>query len=223
MARRHVPLDVVCCGAALEAVVPAGRWADATALWRAACDHGLFSAVVSTKVSAAAAAAGTKAGDVTGKGGEVWASGTDTWCVVTLAQTAVQIKLDLHGLPAAVAVTALRTVLHDLRRQWRLRGSSDGGVGRGCSIVVVTGRGVHSPGPAVLPGEVRSFLAGCGIDVSEVPHNEGRLLLTDASLERWLRGVSDGDKGPAPHEKCFRIEEEGSKESAHDAATDLYV
>jgi DNA-nicking Smr family endonuclease len=58
-------------------------------------------------------------------------------------------KLDLHGLTANQAARRLRDFV---RTQSRLSG--------GKVVHIVTGRGTHSSGPAVLPGLTQAMLAG---------------------------------------------------------------
>ena len=69
--------------------------------------------------------------------------------------------VDLHGIPAAVARVILCATMDQARE------------GKNGSIVVITGRGVHSVGAPVLPEEMRKFSAGQGWEVEELSGWQG--------------------------------------------------
>jgi hypothetical protein len=91
-------------------------------------------------------------------------------------------KVDLHNCSAAMARVIMAALLRDLS-------SNKQGI---YEVTVVTGRGDRSKdGEAVLPNEVRSFLASvAGPTVTEVPGNPGRFILTRESIMEWLRNPS---------------------------------
>lgn len=60
-----------------------------------------------------------------------------------------QAELDLHGLSGAEAEEALERFLHEAHRRGLRK------------VLIIHGKGHHSPGEPVLPRTVRSFLEKC--------------------------------------------------------------
>ena len=93
-------------------------------------------------------------------------------------------KWDLHELIEAMACMLISDALLSFGHL-----SNDGTSRNSQDIIVVTGKGLNTEDPngPVLRGKVPAFLNEiAGLETTAVEGNEGRFLLTAASLEKWV-------------------------------------
>ncbi|CAD7938722.1 unnamed protein product [Amoebophrya sp. A120] len=99
------------------------------------------------------------------------------------------LVFDLHGLPAAAARAMVRVVIAKE-------------CGTGLDLVFVTGRESHSKATTLTKHRLRPALermlrAELGLSCRALPGNDGRLLVTGASLESRRRQVRRNEEGAA--------------------------
>ena len=85
--------------------------------------------------------------------------------------------VDLHGCSAAVARAVMRVVLNDLKSGTREASEH---------LVVVTGRGLHSRGKAILPQEVRAFIRACDGPATTDVH-PGHFVIEEQAIAKWIK------------------------------------
>lgn len=175
MRTRGISPNVICFNAALSSCV--GQWERAIALLQSHADYEIQPDVVSFSVVFEALDRAQRHTDAMELMFEARSRG------LFIKAWSSQSQVDLHGCSAAVARTVMRCLLQDLCRGER---SSQ-------SLAVITGRGKHSSGNAVLPSEVRLFLLEVsGPETTDVPDNPGCFLLTASAISKWRERICSG-------------------------------
>lgn len=182
MRREGVAANLFTYNALLTTCAAAGKWRHALQLYRVMAampelqldevSYGCIMEVLARSGMWSAAA-------------KVYRAGLRSGVLHNMPPDACPATLDLHNLSELGAAVALRTWLHQLRRQARAGHRVTAG-----SVAIITGWGRHSKGniPKIKP-TVKDLLQcgfGAPVTVHEPPGNAGTLIISTADLYKWL-------------------------------------